>query len=247
MAQTRKQRVLEEVKRKRQQRTIISMVIVAVLITTIGVGVWALTQNHGRSGLPFPCLAENTNLHVHPWLRIWIENTPGNNVSVTIPTAVGILNPAINNGLAGAGPNSCFEPLHTHDASGLIHVESASTSDIYHLSDFFNVWAATPGYSTVNVPGFGQRPVIFNQTDILGFQPDQTHALLFLVDRQNSTAFGNLILNQYDYCYSGLPPNSAPCYPTDASQSGAISDPYYGGQSYPYGYGHTIIIYYKAF
>lgn len=244
MAQTRKQRVLEEVRRKRQQRTIFSMVIVAVLIAIIGVGVWALSRNSNGSNFPFPCLAETTNIHVHPWLRIWIEQTPGNNVSVTIPSAVGILNPRISNGLASAG--TCFEPLHTHDASGLIHIESGSTSDIYHLNDFFNVWKATPGYSTVTVQGFGSRPVEFNQTDILGFNQDASHKLLFLVDGQNSTAYGNLVLNQYDYCNSGLPPTSTPCYPTDSGQTG-IANPYYGGGSYPYGTGHTIVIFYKAF
>jgi len=242
MAQTRKQKVLQEVKRKRQQRTIVSIIIVAVLISIIGVGVWALSRNSGQPNFPFPCLAENTTLHVHPWLRIWIETTPGSKYNVTIPTAVGILNPQISNGEAGGG--SCFEPLHTHDSTGIIHVESANTADTYTLNDFFDVWKATPHYGTVNVPGLGDLPVVFNSTDILGFRPDQTHTLSVLIDQgqssyQNSTAYGSLPIVPLDYC-SQATSSTLPCSLT------AGGNPYWGGGSYPYGVGHTIVIYYKA-
>src|SRR5947199_10420813 len=103
MAQTRKQKVLQEVKRKRQQRTIVSIIIVAVLISIIGVGVWALSQNHDGSNLPFQCLGENTTLHFHPWLRIWIDTAPGSKYNVTIPRGMGMLNPQITNAAAEQG------------------------------------------------------------------------------------------------------------------------------------------------
>src|SRR5213593_1445132 len=239
MAQTRKQKVLQEVKRKRQQRTIVSIIIVAVLISIIGVGVWALSQNHDGSNFPFQCLAENTTLHVHPWLRIWIETAPGTKYNVTIPLAIGILNPQISNGEAGGG--SCFEPLHTHDSTGIIHVESARTTDTYTLDDFFDVWKATPRYGTVNVPGLGNLPVVFNSTDILGFRPDQTHTLSLLIDQgqstyQNSTAYGSQSIVPLDDCDSSRG-GSLPCSQT------AGGNPFWGGGTYPYGTGHTIIIY----
>ncbi len=236
MAQTRKQKVLAEVKKKRQQRTLISLVIAAVLISVIGVGVWALSRNSGQSNFPFPCGAETTNLHVHPWIRIWIETAPGNSYNVTIPTAVGILDPSISNGLASGG--TCLEPIHTHDSTGIIHIETAHTSDSYTLSDFFKVWNSTPGMSTVGVQGLGNLPVIFSSTNILGYKPDATHTLELLVDHQNSTQAGSLQLVPLDYCDSsnGQVP---PCSIT------AGGPPYYGGGTYPYGTGHTIIIYYK--
>ncbi len=242
MAQTRKQKVLQEVRRKRQQRTVVSVIIVAVLISIIGVGVWALSQNHDGSNFPFQCLAENTNLHVHPWLRIWIETTPGSKYNVTIPLAIGILNPQISNGEAGGG--SCFEPLHTHDSTGIIHVESARTTDTYTLGDFFDVWKATPHLGTVNVPGLGDLPVLFNSTDILGFRPDQTHTLSLLINEgqssyQNSTAYGSLPIVPLDYC-SQATASTLPCSLT------AGGNPYWGGGTYPYPVGNTIVIYYKA-
>jgi hypothetical protein len=245
MAQTRKQKVLQEVKRKRQQRTIISLVIAAVLISIIGVGVYALTRTGPGTNFPFSCLPENTTLHVHPWLRIWIETSPGSKANITIPTAVGILDPQVSNGLAGGG--TCFEPLHTHDATGIIHIESAHTSDTYTLGDFFNVWKATPGYSTIpaaDTAGLGPLPVIFNSTDILGFTPDQTHTMSLLIDQgqstyHNSTAYGSLPLVPLDYCSAAIG-SSLPCSLT------AGGDPYWSGGTYPYGIGHTIVIYYKA-
>src|SRR3989442_3064969 len=91
LTQARKKKVLEEVRRQRQQRTIISVIVVAILIGTIGYGVYALSQSKGGGNFPFPCLAEVTTLHVHPWLQIVINT--GSNASVTIPAAVGILDP----------------------------------------------------------------------------------------------------------------------------------------------------------
>ena len=233
MTQARKKRVLEEVHRQRQRRTIISLIVVAILVGTIGYGVYALTQSKGGGNFPFPCLAEITTIHVHPWLQISINLGAGIN-NVTIPTAVGILDPQINNGFAGGG--SCFEPMHTHDSSGIIHVEAASVSTQYTIGAFFQIWQVT--YGTVSFNG-ASRPVVFNNTDILGYKTDSTHTLSLLVDGKNftGTTYASLDLAQYDYC-SG-PTTLPPCSPTAA---GAPQWP--GG--YPYGTGHQVVIYYAA-
>jgi len=234
--------VLEEVRRQRQRRTVISVVVVAILIGTIGYGVYALTQSRGGGNFPFPCLAEITTLHVHPWVQIAI-NTGGTNQSVTIPLGVGILDPQVQNvgGIQIANGGSCFEPMHTHDSSGIIHIESAHVTDQYTLNDFFKIWQVSDP-NGVPVNGVNS-PIIFNRTDILGFKAGQGHTVSLLVDNQNSTASdpGSLVLNQYDYCKAGL--TTPPCYPTASSASSG--DPFYGGQTYPYGTGHTIMIYYR--
>ncbi len=243
MTQARKKRVLEEVHKKRQQRTIISIIVVAILIGTIGYGVYALSQSKGGGNFPFPCLAEVTTLHLHPWLQIVINT--GSNASVTIPAAVGILDPQFqtSGGVQVATGGSCFEPMHTHDASGIIHIESAHTTDQYTLGDFFNIWKVSDP-NGVSVNGV-TSPIVFNSTDVLGFRSGQGHTLSVLVDRgssqypnQNYTSGGALPLNQYDYCNSQLG-SAPPCSPT------AGGDPFYGGQTYPYGTGHTILIYYR--
>lgn len=177
-------------------------------------------------------------MHIHPWLRIGI-NLGSGNITVPIPTAVGILDPQINNGIASGG--SCLEPLHTHDASGIIHLEAPSTTTQYTLDNLFQIWKVT--YDTVSVNGVS-RPIVFNGTDIFGYKVDQTHTLSLLIDErqstyQNSTQYGSLVLNQFDYCSAAMQ-SVPPCSPT------AGGDPYYGGQPYPFGTGHTIRIYYKT-
>jgi hypothetical protein len=232
LTQARKKKVLEEVRKQRQRRTVISLTVVAILIGTIGYGVYALSQSKGGGNFPFPCLAEVTTVHVHPYLQISI-NTGSGISNVTIPTAVGILDPQITNGLAGGG--SCFEPMHTHDSSGIIHIEAASVSNQYTLGAFFQIWQVT--YGTVSFNG-ALRPIVFNNTDILGYKTDSTHTLSLLIDGQNFTGtYGSLDLTHYDYCSAQS--TTPPCYPT------AGGTPQWPG-GYPYGTGHTVVIDYAA-
>ena len=240
MTQARKKRVLEEVRRKRQQRTIISIVVVAILIGTIGYGVYALTQSKGGGNFPFPCAAEVVTVHVHPWLQIFIATNNGN-VSVPIPAAVGILDPQFqqSGGVQVAVGGSCFEPMHTHDASGIIHLEAPSVSSQYTLGAFFTIWEVT--YSNgVNINGV-TSPIILNTTDIFGYRTGQGHTLSMTIDKgrpsyQNSTVNTSLDLMRYDYCSTGA--TGLPCSTT------APGDPQYPG-GYPYGTGHTITLVYS--
>ena len=73
-------------------------------------------------GLPV-LSAEVTNLHIHMHIDVFVHGT-----RVTVPANVGI-------NTAGG----YLSPLHTHDDSGLIHVESP-TDRTYTLGQFFDVW-----------------------------------------------------------------------------------------------------------
>lgn len=70
-----------------------------------------------------PCLVPNLPLvvHIHPELEILVDG-----VRETLPPDVGL------GGL-------CERAIHTHDATGQIHVESQVARD-YKLKDFFVVW-----------------------------------------------------------------------------------------------------------
>lgn len=189
------------------------------MIITTGIGLAYLVSLSGSgalSGFPLPC-AGSVSMHVHPYLQIMV-----NGQSVPIPGDVGI-------------SASCLEPVHTHDASGIMHVEAPSASTQYTLGQFFQIWSATSHTVTVNG---AEQPIIFNSTDILGFKTDATHKVVLLVDEKPSTDFGSLVLNSLDYCSAAT--TSPPCSPT------AIGDPSYGGQQYPFGTGHTIVIEYVA-
>ena len=191
----------------------------------------------GNLNFPISCLpSESLFLHIHPWLTITI-----NGKNVIIPPGIGIENPVqagTYNGepLYGGGTNSCFEPVHTHDDTGIIHIESPTNTN-YTLGQFFQIWAASYAYANING---SQRPIVFNSTDILGYKVNSTStSVKLLVDGQPSTQYGNLVLNTLDYC-SAANSGSPPCSVT------AGGNPAWNGGTgvYPYGTGHTIQIEY---
>ena len=128
--------------------------------------------------------------------------------------------------------------MHTHDASGIIHIESPGNTS-YTLSEFFQIWNDTDHFHhSVMINGVS-HPIVFSSTDILGFRADSTHRIVLLVDGQPSGEYQSLVLNTLDYCDKARQ-NVPPCYPT------AGGDPAYEGIAYPYGTGHTIVIEYLS-
>lgn len=74
--------------------------------------------------IDLPALYEEGNaLHIHQHLDILVSGKP-----VTIPAGIGINQVA-----------RFISPLHTHDVSGVIHVESDVMRD-FTLGQFFDVW-----------------------------------------------------------------------------------------------------------
>jgi hypothetical protein len=73
-------------------------------------------------GLP-ALTAEGEALHTHQHLDLFVDGQP-----VPVPADIGI------NAAAGY-----LAPIHTHDATGIIHVESPVVRD-FTLGDFFDIW-----------------------------------------------------------------------------------------------------------
>ncbi|HET6386969.1 MAG TPA: hypothetical protein VFJ58_26575 [Armatimonadota bacterium] len=90
-----------------------------------------------------------TGYHIHAHLSLYV-----NGQQIAIPEAIGIVNP-INeqNGFVEEGDS--FYWLHTHDATGIIHVEAPGPGT-YTLGQFFDIWGQP--LSSTNVAGF-QGPV----------------------------------------------------------------------------------------
>ena len=179
-----------------------------------------LTLASGNNNFPFACSGQQSLfMHIHPWLRIMI-----NNHNITIPADIGVT-------------SSCDQPVHTHDSSGIIHIESPTNTN-FTLGDFFRIWAASYAYAIVNNT---KAPIIFNSTDILGFKAEGSHTVALVVDGQKSNTYNSLVLNYLDYCNAtNSVSTSSPCYAT------AQGNPYYSGPlGYSYGTGHTILIEYK--
>ena len=74
------------------------------------------------AGLPALNAMEQLDFHIHQHLDVFVHGQP-----VEVPANVGI------------DPSVGLAVLHTHDATGLIHVESPERRD-FTLGDFFDVW-----------------------------------------------------------------------------------------------------------
>lgn len=103
-----------------------------------------------------------THFHIHPVLKIMI-----NGQTQELEKNIGIT------------PN-CMNSLHTHDSTGIIHVEAPEKRD-FNLSDFFAVWGKT-----------------YSKDQILDFKVDENHTISQMVNGQDNTDYENLILNDKD-------------------------------------------------
>jgi hypothetical protein len=81
-----------------------------------------LAQRLQAAGLPPLSPVEATVVHIHQHLDLYVDGR-----KVQVPAGVGI-DPAVG-----------YAPLHTHDDSGVVHVESP-TVRTYTLGEFFAVW-----------------------------------------------------------------------------------------------------------
>jgi hypothetical protein len=91
-----------------------------------GPGHDGLLQRIKAIGLPYGA-AETLAFHIHDHLVVFVDGK-----RVTVPQYVGINYPAPQKDVF-------FAVLHTHDDSGIIHIESPVQRD-YTLGQFFDVW-----------------------------------------------------------------------------------------------------------
>lgn len=77
--------------------------------------------------------------HVHAHVAIYVDGK-----AKLIPYGIGIPNPVVDTSsgtpFAGAPSGGCYYWLHTHDDSGIVHVESPSKTAVYTLGDLFDEW-----------------------------------------------------------------------------------------------------------
>lgn len=110
-------------------------------------------------------------MHIHPRLEIIIDNH-----KVTIPASVGITSAIWKDHSIDRYGMTGMAPLHTHDSSGVIHVESAVLGN-YTLGQFFAVWG-----------------VQFNESCIMDKCSTGGGSLVVLVNGVRNYEFRNLVL-----------------------------------------------------
>jgi hypothetical protein len=101
----------------------------------------------GGQGEPVGGIAciDEINLHYHAHVSLFVEGE-----RIAIPIAVGIVDPVVSDGFATSG--SCLYWVHTHDATGMIHIETPVAQD-FTLGQLFDIWGRP--LSETNVAGFG--------------------------------------------------------------------------------------------
>ena len=123
---------------------------VAALVALVGIvaGVLAVraatmppTYTHAATGQPLDGLVCRPDppqrIHYHLYLAIYSQGQ-----RVAVPGGVGIVAPAHARGqtaLARTGTTTCYYNAHTHDASGIIHVEQEQPQTVT-LGAFFDLW-----------------------------------------------------------------------------------------------------------
>lgn len=120
-------------KLSRKQITIITTCILVAVISIVGiyfimltspkVSLSSLQTASGSTIDNIPCnTMEQSIFHIHAHLDIFINGQP-----YVIPPQIGII------------PGKCLYWLHTHDNSGIIHIESAERRN-FTLGEFFDIW-----------------------------------------------------------------------------------------------------------
>jgi hypothetical protein len=122
-------------------------------------------------GVPPLSPTEGTAVHIHQHLDLFVDGR-----EVPVPAGIGI-DPAVG-----------YAPLHTHDASGVIHVESP-TARTYTLGDFFAVWGVrlTPGCLGGYCAGGGRQLRVY--VDGRAYPGDPT-TLVLAAHQELMVAFG---------------------------------------------------------
>ena len=227
----RETRVKPRSLRKRNRHPVAIGIAAAAVV--IGLGLYLVVAPSFASP-PYACIAaQNYYIHIHPYLQIWVD---GKNVS--IPADIGITQ-----------GGSCLEPIHTHDSSGILHLElsQAEANRNWTLGDFFTIWKYTCNLQPAQCPTVNgtSRPVVFDPSNILGFTADSSHKVVLLVNGVSSGAGASLNLEKYDYCYAAISA-APPCNPTAGGDPAwmVISNTQHG--TYPYSTQNKIIIEFTA-
>ena len=151
-------------------KTARKVLIWTLVVLGVGGGIFGITKfassptNQAEFDVTKECVTHGRlGMHIHPYLNIFIDGK-----KQKIPANIGIAS------------SSCFRPIHTHDASGELHIEWRTVRD-FTLGEFFQVW---------------DKP--FNSEQILEYKVDETHTLTVTVNVVANEEYENLILRDND-------------------------------------------------
>jgi hypothetical protein len=114
---------------------------------------------HGKvvDGVPCHPMEYLNDYHVHAYFGLIV-----NGKQIAIPSAVGLMGPSdVTNGFINKA--KCFYYIHTHDSSGIIHIEDPQklpySAQKYTMSSVLKVWGVP--YSTTSFGPFKGKMHVF--------------------------------------------------------------------------------------
>jgi hypothetical protein len=140
-------------------------------------------------GLP-ALSSQGTALHIHQHLDLYVAGK-----RVTIPADIGIVQTA---------SGVLFSPIHTHDTSGIIHVESPTVRP-FTLGEFFDVWGVR--FTPDCIGGYCNNPNAVLRTYVNGHLVTGDPAAIRL------TSHGEIVLTYGTHAQLPLPIPSAYTFP----------------------------------
>jgi hypothetical protein len=118
-------------------------VVELIRATTTGRSVYPNGNTpEGGQGQPISgvsCIAGAALYHVHAHLSLFVRGE-----QIAIPAGVGIQSPVVTDGYVTFDRTKCFYEVHTHDASGIIHLHANAGRVLpITLGQLFAVWGRT--------------------------------------------------------------------------------------------------------
>jgi hypothetical protein len=138
---------------KKKSVFVVAVGVAVAAIIGSSVALFASQQSPPSSQTP-PQGNDNNNkpmvMHIHPSITI----VDSNGKQMPLPTDIGI-NPSLwkDHSLDQFGMQG-MSPLHTHDSSGTLHVESNAQRD-YSLGQFLDVWGGIDSSKIIKVTSDG--------------------------------------------------------------------------------------------
>lgn len=184
-----RRKVLQKAKRREQLTTGAYFAIGAIVVVIVGIWLFKMISapsvpvstsltgikpaNGYAAGIPCQT-SEGTVSHYHTHLQLVF-----NGKNEAVPADVGIDSQV-----------GCLYWLHTHDASGIIHIESPNKNAQYLLGDFLAIWAKNPSLALPE-----GKPVI-TATQFFGQPVDKNHVLTVYINGKVFTGDPNTLVLQ---------------------------------------------------
>lgn len=131
-------------RRKGRKKLLIFVIPISVMIITFGIYIAMQAREQG--------FGTTMVSHIHPNLTLIVDG-----ISSSVPENIGIDTSLYKDHSLDKYGMSGMAPIHTHDSSGVIHVES-NTNRNYTFDEFLDIWGLNLNDKTIQVSANG-KPV----------------------------------------------------------------------------------------